>query len=271
MANTILDDDANLNRMGGHLAQEIPGEEAEVRTPITVSPDGSVGRAPSDSDADSVGDADFWTRWMEEMKSDPPSELLATQCEDEIQMIHALSFPPDPTYYEEPAVCCYEYLHAFGERYSRPTVETLQEGKWQQDVDLEMDRLREKVCGDTFVLAERLAQEPLEFQMPLDMALLSGLIPQQDGGGFSPAAYPKDAHAVLVVDRQGVKKMIIEVSNAQSNAPVSSDDCRKHPELVKAAVLAEIIRWVQNGGLRRQSRKDARNVLSSCYVLTRKR
>ena len=241
LANTILDEDPNLNRIEGNLTQESLFGDPELRTPITASPDASLGRDP-DSEVDSVRDEAFWTRWMEEMKSDPPNEQLTMDTEDEIEAIHSLSSPPDLTYYEEPAVCCYEYLHAFEERYSRQAVNTPQEGKWQQEVDLEMDKLRAKVCGDTFVLAERLAQEPLELQMPLDMALLSGLVPQQQ--------YPEDAHAVLVVDRQGVKKMIIEVSNAQSNAPVSAEECSKHPEVVRAAVFAEIIRWVQNGGLR---------------------
>ena len=139
LANTILDDDAELSRTEGNLPQEIPQEQVEVRTPITVTPGSSIGQAPSDRDDESVGDDVFWAQWMEEMKSDPPDEKMVAEIDDDLATIHSLSEPPDPTYYEEPTLFCYQYLHAFEERYARPPVNNSQKGKWQQDVDREMD------------------------------------------------------------------------------------------------------------------------------------
>ena len=56
-----------------------------------------------------------------------------------------------------------------------------------------------------------------------------------------------------------------------SNVTVSDDDLRANPKLVAAAVLAELMRWIDNCSFRRKARRWARNVLSSRYVLTWKR
>ena len=55
------------------------------------------------------------------------------------------------------------------------------------------------------------------------------------------------------------------------NQPVTDDDLRKYPEAVKAAVLAELVRWCDNTAFQRKLRKDAHNILASRYVLTWKR
>merc|ERR1712197_337843 len=52
----------------------------------------------------------------------------------------------------------------------------------------------------------------------------------------------------------------------------SPDEVRKHPDLAKAAILAELVRWTsKNQALRRQPRRQAVNLLTSRYVFTWKR
>ena len=46
------------------------------------------------------------------------------------------------------------------------------------------------------------------------------------------------------------------------------DDIKQHPDLAKAAILAELLRWTsKKQALRRQPRKDAKNRLTSRYVV----
>ena len=52
---------------------------------------------------------------------------------------------------------------------------------------------------------------------------------------------------------------------------MTDDDLKKNPKLVAAAVLAELMRWIENCSFRRKARRWARNVLSSRYVLMWKR
>ena len=73
---------------------------------------------------------------------------------------------------------------------------------------------------------------------------------------------------VLLVDKAGVKRALIETNKTQSNMSVSDEDLVKNPELAKAAVLAELLRWIDNTAVQRQSKKDAWNLLTSRYVFT---
>ena len=68
------------------------------------------------------------------------------------------------------------------------------------------------------------------------------------------------------------KRMIISTNKTQNNLECTPDDIKQHYDLAKAAILAELVRWTtKNQALRRQSRKDARNLLTSRYVFTWKR
>ena len=103
-----------------------------------------------------------------------------------------------------------------------------------------------------------------ELQMPAWFADLNGLL---DSGQH----YAPDDLYVLAVDRAGIKRSLIETNKTQSNMTVSDDEMRQHPEMVKAAILAELRRWVDNGSFKRQPRREAKNLLTSRYVMTWKR
>ena len=66
--------------------------------------------------------------------------------------------------------------------------------------------------------------------------------------------------------------MIIATNKTQNNMECTPDEIRAHPDLAKAAVLAELLRWTtKNQALQRQQRRDAVNLLTSRYVFTWKR
>ena len=87
---------------------------------------------------------------------------------------------------------------------------------------------------------------------------------------------------VLAVDEQAfaakgagaiaAKRMIIATNKTQNNFEASPEEVRKHPDLAKVAILAELLRWTtKNQALRRQPRRQAANLLTSRYVFTWKR
>ena len=77
--------------------------------------------------------------------------------------------------------------------------------------------------------------------------------------------------AVFYIDRNGIKKQLIESNKVQSNLHVTDEELRQNPEMARAAVLAELIRWDSNQSIRRKLKKDAINTLTSRYVFTWKR
>ena len=94
-------------------------------------------------------------------------------------------------------------------------------------------------------------------------------MPKDDRGEI--ILYESDDWYVMVVDRAGIKRSLIETNKTQSNMTVSDDEMKQNPEMVKAAILAELRRWVDNGSFRRQPRREAQNLLTSRYVMTWKR
>ena len=63
--------------------------------------------------------------------------------------------------------------------------------------------------------------------------------------------------------------MVIATNKTQNYLGASPDEVRQHPDLSKAAILAEPLRWTtKNGALRRQPRSKAVNLLTSRYVFT---
>ena len=74
--------------------------------------------------------------------------------------------------------------------------------------------------------------------MPIQLAYLSGLV-------SADSCMDSDSVAVLLVDKNAAKRMIIETNKTQNNLNCTDDDIRKHPDLARAAALAEIKRWVE--------------------------
>ena len=54
----------------------------------------------------------------------------------------------------------------------------------------------------------------------------------------------------------------------QRKKVMTNEEIAKYPEECKAAILAELQRWVKLGSFARQWRKDARNLITSRWVLT---
>ena len=106
--------------------------------------------------------------------------------------------------------------------------------------------------------------EDAEIVMPAWFANINGLLTRD-------TQWQYDDWAVFVVDRMGIKRTLIETNKTQSNLQVTDEDMRKHPEQVKAAILAELKRWVENDSFKRQPRSQAKNLLTSRYVMTWKR
>ena len=83
-----------------------------------------------------------------------------------------------------------------------------------------------------------------------------------------------DEHYFLVKQPGAIaaKRMVIATNKTQNNLEATPDDIRKHPDLAKAAILAELVRWTtKNQALRRQHRREVVNLLTSRYVFTWKR
>ena len=89
-------------------------------------------------------------------------------------------------------------------------------------------------------------------------------------------------YIVLAVDEQAfaakqagaiaAKRMIIATNKTQNNMEATPEEIKGHPDLAKAAILAELLRWTtKNQALRHQPRSQAANLLTSRYVVTWKR
>merc|ERR1711949_146575 len=65
--------------------------------------------------------------------------------------------------------------------------------------------------------------------------------------------------AIFAVKKAGAiaaKRMIIATNTTQNNLECSPDEIRQHPDLAKAAILAELVRWTsKNQAIRRQPRR----------------
>ena len=110
-------------------------------------------------------------------------------------------------------------------------------------------------------------QQESELQMPAWFADVNGFdMPKDSNGQLIP--YELDDWYALAVDRAGIKRSLIETNKTQSNLTVTDDEMRENPEMVKAAILAELRRWVDNSSFRRQPRREAQNLLTSRYVMT---
>ena len=76
----------------------------------------------------------------------------------------------------------------------------------------------------------------------------------------------------LLVKKAGTieaKGMIIATKKTQNHLETSPSEVRSHPDLAKAAILVELLRWVtKNQALRRHPRRQAVNLLTSRYVFT---
>ena len=94
---------------------------------------------------------------------------------------------------------------------------------------------------------------PAELELPIEVAYLSNFMNE-----ISLDEVCMSARAVVKFDRQGVKSTLIESSRSISNVTVSDDDLRAIPKLVAAAVLAELMRWIDNCSFRRKARRWAR-------------
>ena len=99
--------------------------------------------------------------------------------------------------------------------------------------------------------------DDLELEVPYWFARINAwdVQPRLDG---SP--YDDDDQVIYTVDRAGIKRQLIETNKTQNNMSVSDEDLRRHPTQVKAAILAELKRWVENDSFRRCLRKDAQNI-----------
>ena len=60
--------------------------------------------------------------------------------------------------------------------------------------------------------------------------------------------------------------MVVETNKVQSNMAVSDAGTKANPEMVKAAVPAELTRWIDDESFRRQPTRQAINEVTSRYV-----
>jgi len=254
----------------GAMAEEV-SQDIEERT---TEP--SVGRVPSGGNIDG-GNSDvdydtFWSDGMIAMRSEKNSSDIAfSQFEDQWNQIFMLDAPPDAEIIHEQVDTGYSFVPVFAERYRQQSALDFQQWTWLKDIDHEMERLIHQTTDNDKVMNTLLA-EPAEFQMPVVLTYLSGRIPEGASG------HPDDV-VVLQVDKHSVTKLLddfmFESSKAQNTVALSDDDMWKFhklssfvfPEFVKAAVLAECHRWVDNEIIKRQRRADDNNILTSSCVL----
>ena len=82
-------------------------------------------------------------------------------------------------------------------------------------------------------------------------------------------AVDEQAFAVKKAGSIAAERTIIATNKTQHNLEASPDEVKKHPDLAKAAMLAELLRWTtKNQALRRQPRRQAANLLTSRYVFS---
>ena len=136
-------------------------------------------------------------------------------------------------------------------------------------------------------LVNHIRNEPLEIEMNSMLAYLSFPAQLFDDANIFWAQI-MDADTVIVSDvvllasimqsafaqtstQIEAKRLIINTNKTQNNMQCTSDEIKNNTDLVKAAVLAEILRWVNNDSIKRQPRRNAVNLLTSRYVFTWKR
>ena len=144
---------------------------------------------------------------------------------------------------------------------------------------LHSDISRRLSRSDIEIQASQIMNEPMEIQFPATFAFVS-----------FPDEWPTEANLlyedvrqldsiVLAMDEQAfaakqagaivAKRKNIAANRPQNNLEATSEEIRKHPDLAKAAILAELLRWTtRNQALRRQPRRQAANPRTSRYVFT---
>ena len=142
----IRDDEPSDLRAEGTLAEEAPND-IEERTPITLSPEPSVGQVPSGGNTEDGGNSDvdndtFWSDGMIAMRSEKNSSDIAfSHFEDQWNQIFMLDAPPDAEIIHEQVDAGYSFVPAFAERYLRQSALDFQQWTWPRDIDHEMERL----------------------------------------------------------------------------------------------------------------------------------
>ena len=119
--------------------------------------------------------------------------------------------------------------------------------------------------SDIELRAAALMREPLEIQFPAMLAYVSfpdtwfteADIFYDDVRQLESVVLAVDEH-VFAAKRAGAiaaKRMIIATNKTQNNLEASPEEARKHHDLAKVAILAELLRWTtKNQALRRQPR-----------------
>ena len=258
------EEDHSVPELGG---PEAPlGDSPERASTITLD-DARSSNDVQEIEREAVMGDNFWADWLAEIERDIQDDPHREDVLDEWNALQWLSDPPDAEYSFLPVTPGQQYVYAVAERLPRRYCETPQQSTAQRDLDQRLCQL-EKQCSDPRFNIVDLApsEEFAELQMPCWMAYLSGYeVPGH-------ILYDEDYVAVFQTDRAGVKRLIIETNKVQSNAAVSDDELReltrKTPEVITAAILAELMRWVDNAAIKRQRRHLARNLVTSRYVFT---
>ena len=246
---------------------------AEERSPITLTDD-SPGEQPDAADipvpTDDEDDPLFWEAWLTEIREDNANDgELQLNARDETEktwaMVHALAEPPDARYHLNAYDMGVEYAACFAAA-AVTNCSPVSPLFTQQERKVAQHLLRWHIQADAEMVAlvNAVMAEPAELEIPTSMAYLSGLIGDE-------ALSETNSVVLLQWDKQGARNALIAGSRTQSNLNVTDDDLRKHPKLVASAVLAELLRWIENCSFRRRPRREANNILSSRYVLTWKR
>eukprot|EP00959_Pyramimonas_sp_CCMP1952_P197868 4138095-Pyramimonas_sp.AAC.1 len=90
----------------------------------------------------------------------------------------------------------------------------------------------------------------------------------------SPDCIPEDttskdsAVCALHVRQASIKSVTIETIKIQSKMAAPDEDLRQNPELVKADVMAELLRCIDGAIIWRQSKEGAWHLLNSRYAFT---
>ena len=128
--------------------------------------------------------------------------------------------------------------------------------------------------SDIEIQASQIMNEPMDIQFPAMLAFVSF----PDEWFTEVDLFYEDVRQfdsiVLAMDEQvfaakqagaiAAKRLIIATNKTQHNLEATPEEIRKHPDLAKAAILAELLRWTtKNQALRRQPRRQATNILTS--------
>ena len=172
----LREEDSATPQLGGHSQDNNPQPPSPiVRTPITVtdSPPSSLGQPASSHNDDGDGDGNdddnqtdisdevFWQEWLAECRSElaEDSRTQRSACHPDQSSsraersayihdwscLHALSVPPDPTYYLTPSHFGYEHLHLHTQLNSRVIVQSPQHSQHQRKVDRDLKHMQSKL------------------------------------------------------------------------------------------------------------------------------